>query len=631
MVRAFFFLAFLRVAALALAAGGLAPALGQTDPPGRIARINDGEGKVAFAPSGDSEWTDADLNRPLAAGDQLWTDPGVRAEIQLGSSVVRMDGRTRLALIALDDRVARLAVTQGAVRMRVRNLPEGEDFEVDTPNLAFRVAYPGDWRIDVDAQRGVTRVTVLSGTGAVYGDKGQARALGGGQQVTFKGRALEKVDAQKSPPQDKFDRWAAERNRREDRSVAARYVPREAAGYPLLDGAGEWRQDANHGPVWFPQNVAANWAPYREGRWEWLAPWGWTWIDDAPWAFVTSHYGRWAQVGARWAWVPGRMGLKPVYAPALVAFVGNGDGPLAIGGKPAVAWFPLAPGEAWRPPYAATPRYISSVNANMPPFTEGGWAYQRKAEALTAVSLDDFYRGKPGQGGRLRVAANALANAQVTAPPASPDQARGLVQASAAPTSREAPPQAKGEPTVRQQIAAQDRARQAQPKARREAPAAQARVPRELQARAGQDRRAREARIAGQRRTAQPRQRTAEPARRAKPEQVARSEKRGRDAKVALALRARRERARNGEQARQTARAQQLARARRAAEREALQRKAAEEKARTQRDRELSRIGYTALTGRVALSGRWGGGLGAIADMGTPARSGRSSSGPAIS
>jgi DNA segregation ATPase FtsK/SpoIIIE-like protein len=537
------YLIFIRIAAIVLMTGGLSHVFAQTDPPGRVARINYSEGNVAFAPSTEKEWTDADLNRPLVAGDKLWTDKNVRAEIQIGSSLVRMDGRTRLTVLALDDRSAQLSVTQGTVYMRVRNLLEGENFEIDTPNLAYRAAYPGEYRIDVDAQQGVTRVTISSGTGAVYGDKGQALPLGGGQQISFKGRALDKVNVQESPPQDNFDRWAAERNRRDDQSVAARYVPRDAVGYPLLDAAGEWREDANYGAVWFPQGMPAKWAPFRDGKWEWIVPWGWTWVDDAPWAFVTSHYGRWAQIGTRWAWAPGRMGLRPIYAPALVAFVGSGNSPLSVGGKATVAWIPLAPGEAWQPPYPATQLYVSSVNANMPPLKEGSYAYQRKPDALTAISLDDFHRGKPSKGSWLHVAANALTNAQVTAPPAVPDYAKSTAVAARAPV--QAPPQApqrtqptvpeiqqvaNSGPTVQQQIDAQKRVQlEAQAQAQRE----QERVQREKQTKADeakaeqdkQDKQAQQKKVTEQRRIAQ-QLRVAEQARRAEQQKAAQEQQR---------------------------------------------------------------------------------------------------------
>ncbi|MDP3761628.1 MAG: chromosome partitioning protein ParA [Ramlibacter sp.] len=419
-------------------------ALAQSDPPARVARLNHLEGAAVFSPAGDNEWTDALLNRPLTRGDRVWTDKASRAEVQVGSSAVRMDGQTHLEILALDDRSAQLSVTQGTVYVRVRSLPEGENFEIDTPNLAYRAAYPGDYRIDVNASTGTTRVTIHSGTGAVYGEDGQVLALGGGQQITFRARDLSQMAAQESPPQDNFDRWAADRNRREDQSVSARYVPREVVGYQQLDAHGQWMQDATYGPVWFPQGLAANWAPYRNGHWEWISPWGWTWIDAAAWGFAPFHYGRWAMIDSRWAWVPGRIALKPVYSPALVAFVGAGNGGLGWsvslgGGRPAVAWFPLAPGEAWQPGYPASPLYMSNVNGNVRVLANAAYAHQRNPEALTSISAEDLHRGRPMRAGWLRIAANTLANAQVLPPPPRPEHS-APADRKPAPATRTPPP-----------------------------------------------------------------------------------------------------------------------------------------------------------------------------------------------
>ena len=80
------------------------------------------------------------------------------------------------------------------------------------------------------------------------------------------------------------------------------------------------------------------------GHWAWIDPWGWSWVDDEPWGFAPFHYGRWAQFGGRWGWVPCPMRETPVYAPALVAWIGGGTGfslSASFGGGPAVGWFPL--------------------------------------------------------------------------------------------------------------------------------------------------------------------------------------------------------------------------------------------------------------------------------------------------
>ncbi len=107
--------------------------------------------------------------------------------------------------------------------------------------------------------------------------------------------------------------------------------------------------------MWVPR-VDAGWAPYRQGHWAWISPWGWTWIDDASWGFAPFHYGRWAYLGNHWCWVPGPIAVRPVYAPALVVFVGGGPGGRNVG------WFPLGPREVFVPGYHVSREYVTRVN-----------------------------------------------------------------------------------------------------------------------------------------------------------------------------------------------------------------------------------------------------------------------------
>ncbi|MBV8777378.1 MAG: hypothetical protein JO258_09305, partial [Alphaproteobacteria bacterium] len=122
------------------------------------------------------------------------------------------------------------------------------------------------------------------------------------------------------------------------------------------------------GPAWFPKGVRADWAPYRYGHWRWVAPWGWTWIDDAAWGFAPSHYGRWAHLagaeGERWGWIPGSLVQHPVYMPAAVAFLGTAGVGISYADAfaPAVAWFPLAPGEIYWPGYTKDADTIRRTN-----------------------------------------------------------------------------------------------------------------------------------------------------------------------------------------------------------------------------------------------------------------------------
>jgi hypothetical protein len=402
---------------LAQTAPGVAAAPADADPPGRVARLNYMAGTVTSEPAGASDWSYAQINRPLTTGDQLWNDESARSELHIGSTAVRLGSSTNLEILSLDDANAQLKVAQGTLSTRVRSLPPGSAYEIDTPNAALGITSPGDYRVDVAPDGSRTTVTVRSGSLTAYGDGGTA-PMRAGQQITFGGTALQQVAASGVPTADGFDQWATERDAAEDRSVSARYVSRDVPGYQDLDANGNWQNDPSYGEVWVPNAVPADWAPYRQGHWVWQAPWGWTWIDDAPWGFAPYHYGRWAYAGSRWAWVPGPLveSAPPAYAPALVAFVGDGGGgvdwnvSLAIGGAAAagVAWFPLGPGEPWHGHRDGwSPRYYERVNRNVyvdqSVHIRNSYTNYRAPGAVTAVPATAFVHGRPAGREAVRV------------------------------------------------------------------------------------------------------------------------------------------------------------------------------------------------------------------------------------
>lgn len=454
----------------------------EADPPSRVAHMSVRQGSVVFAPQGEEEWTELPQNRPLTGGDRIWSDRGARAELQLGTATLHVDGQSHLGFSELDEGNAQFILQQGSVNARVRELAPGENFEIDTPNLAFRALQSGDYRIDVDPRSGETRVVVASGRAALYGEGGQSVQLAAGQQGTFSGRALAQVNAQRLG-QDDFGAWAASRNRAEDQAIAARYVPRGVVGAAQLDQYGTWSQDANYGTVWYPQVVVQDWAPYRYGHWSWVAPWGWTWIDDAPWGFAPFHYGRWTMIGPRWAWVPGPMAPRPVYAPALVAFFGDGGSGVSftIGSGPGVGWYPLAPGEAWWPWYRTSPRYVGYANHRIDlrahPRNAHDHVWRQRPFAITAVREEDFRRGRPVHRQWQRVDPDRVGRAHLDAVPQRPDfrrerETRAQPRLQAAPpvavqprewTRREAPP------AVREQYRAQREQERLQSDAERDA------------------------------------------------------------------------------------------------------------------------------------------------------------------
>src|SRR5215467_2370834 len=388
----------------------------EDDPPSRVARMNLAQGQVSFQTGGEGDWVDAVPNRPLTTGDNLWTDRDSRAELHVGSTAIRLGSETSLTFLELDDDTVQLRLAQGTALLRVRHLDDDDNVEIDTPNLAFRIQQNGEYRVDVNPDGRSTTIAVYQGRGEAIGG-GNNYTVVARQQAVFTGDDRLDYDIDALPEPDSFDQWAFGRDRREDDDRSSNYVSREMTGYEDLDDYGRWTYAGSYGPVWVPTGVPSGWAPYRFGHWVWVAPWGWTWVDDQPWGFAPFHYGRWCVIGGGWAWVPGPVVVRPVYAPALVAFVGGGGFHFSasFGGGEGVAWFPLGPGEVFVPGYHVSRTYVNQVNItntvvnvtrvtnvynnyttnNTTEVNRITYVNQRQANAVTAVSRETFVNARP--------------------------------------------------------------------------------------------------------------------------------------------------------------------------------------------------------------------------------------------
>jgi hypothetical protein len=362
---------------LMLAVALLAPrpaAADDDDPPARVARLGFLQGTVSFQPAGTEDWVSAAVNRPLTTGDKLWNDNDSLSELNMGSATIRLGSNTGFSFLNLTDNMAQIQLTEGTLNIRVRRLDDDETFEVDTPNLAFTLLRPGTYKINVNEAGDATVVFVRSGQGEITGG-GSAYNIHPREVGTFIG--TDQLDANVQAwddTSDDFDNWCSDRESRVQQSVSARYVSDDVIGYEDLDEYGDWRQTQDYGAVWFPRVTVVGWAPYHYGHWAYIAPWGYTWVDDAPWGFAPFHYGRWVTVGGVWGWVPapprstvvGVAYVRPVYAPALVAWVG---GPhfaigVGVGGGASVGWFPLGPREVYVPSYHVSRTYVTNINVS---------------------------------------------------------------------------------------------------------------------------------------------------------------------------------------------------------------------------------------------------------------------------
>ena len=412
------------------------------DPPSRVARLSYMQGYVSFSPSGTYDWVDAFVNRPLTTGDALWTDRGARAALHIGSASIHVSESTGISFLNLTDDTVQIQINAGTLRLRVKRLGQYENFEIDTPNLAFTILRPGIYKINVSEDGYTTIVEDRSGEGEVTGG-GFDYTLRSGDIGRFVGSDHLDADMDTFDDyyEDDFDRWSEQRDHHEDISISARYVSDDAIGYDDLDDNGGWRPVPAYGMVWFPHTSQIGWAPYHYGHWAYVAPWGYTWVDDAAWGFAPFHYGRWVTVDGVWGWIPcpprpptpGPQYVRPVYAPALVAWIGGPH--FGIGVGVGVGWFPLGPREVFMPSYPVSRNYVSNVNVSNTTvnttvvnnyyttvvvnktvnITNVTYVNQRVPGAVAAVSQQAFSSGQPVAHNAVHVDDREVASAPVNA------------------------------------------------------------------------------------------------------------------------------------------------------------------------------------------------------------------------
>ncbi|MBW4052597.1 MAG: hypothetical protein HIU85_14265 [Proteobacteria bacterium] len=345
-----------------LGAAGAVLAQEASNPPGRVAQLSYAAGGVDLEPAGTSTWVSAALNRPVTLGDKIWAGQNSRAELDIGDAVIRLGSMTGFSFLNLDDQTAQMQVTAGTVIVHVNSLASGEQDEIDTPNLALTLQQPGTYRVEVSESGDTTIVKVDQGAALASGG-GQSYPVAAQQSVTFTGTNSLSADYAMLGAPDSLDEWSMQRDQEQARqSVAAQqYVSPDVVGANDLSSYGAWQSTPDWGYAWFP-SVAVGWAPYTMGNWAWVSPWGWTWVDAEPWGFAPFHYGRWGYWHRRWCWIPGPRRKRPMYAPALVGWVGGEHGRVPGRMGPHVGWFPLGPHDVYVPGYHVNPRYVRDIN-----------------------------------------------------------------------------------------------------------------------------------------------------------------------------------------------------------------------------------------------------------------------------
>jgi len=325
--------------------------IGRTPP-----RLSYVDGEASFWRPGASEWAPAQVNTALAPGDETYTGNRGNLELQVGTrAFVRAWGDTQLGLVNQEPDFLQFKVTAGHVSLDLRSVEPGRTVEVDTPVAAFTIDAPGYYRVDVSPER-TSFITRRSGRATMTPAGGTAVAIAPSEELVLAGGPAPTIQSFVAPALDVWDTWNYARTDELIDSLSARYVPSGVYGVDDLDHHGAWRVVPTYGAVWVPRGVPAGWAPYSTGRWVADPLYGWTWVDEAPWGWAPYHHGRWVYVDGYWAWAPGPIVVRPVYAPALVAFFGAPGVRVAIG-APFVSWVALGWGEPVVP-WWGSPRFV---------------------------------------------------------------------------------------------------------------------------------------------------------------------------------------------------------------------------------------------------------------------------------
>ncbi|MBL8524742.1 MAG: hypothetical protein JNN20_13710 [Betaproteobacteria bacterium] len=413
------FISFQQVHRLLCAAAAvlmIVPAL--ADPPARVGRVTLMEGNTQFFADREDGWQPAQMNYPVSSENSIWTDGPGRAEVRIGASAIRIDDDSVLDFVVIDEERIEAFLQRGTASIRLRqygNIGIADITRIETSAGVFSLDAGGRYRIDAAADGNETRISVFSGRARF--ENGDTRlTIDAGKVLTVRSQGTATDFRLDNANESSLDRWASSRDAQWD-ATHTRYT-RESVispymtGYEDLDQNGEWIDDQEYGRVWAPRVVVSGWAPYRYGRWSYVRPWGWTWIDDAPWGFAPFHYGRWVQVRSRWCWWPGTYQARPVYAPALVAWIGTPGGGLTISSGPSVGWFPLAPREYYVPRYnysAGYGRRINYITNNNITVINPPANYRNHVPGATVVPNATFMNGNPVGGNRVQLSPRDIA------------------------------------------------------------------------------------------------------------------------------------------------------------------------------------------------------------------------------
>jgi hypothetical protein len=359
-----------------------------------VARISLMKGDVSTQRGDSAEWSAAVVNAPVLAGDRVSTGDRARTEVQLDfANTLRLSEHTQANITQLTRTQIQIQLANGMANYSVFGNSDA-DAEIDTPNVAirterrdtsFRILVTSDDHTEVLVRKGEVEITTSQG-GTRVGEGQFITIEGSGDQAQYK--------IAQAPEHDDWDQWNTDRDNVILNAQSRKHTDPYYVGTEDLDSHGTWTEVPDYGEVWQPNDVGADWAPYRDGRWVYEPYWGWTWVSADSWGWAPYHYGRWMVVNGGWGWWPGPIYgdpfYRPIWAPAYVSFFGYGGGfgvgfGLGYGGWGSVGWLPLGPCDHFYPWYGQYGGRYGVTGFDR--FNRGGFAALHGGNRFSNVNL----------------------------------------------------------------------------------------------------------------------------------------------------------------------------------------------------------------------------------------------------
>lgn len=205
-------------------------------PPHRVARLSVVHGDLTISPMGKKVRCGSRPNRPLMAGDRVWSGNHSRAELQLDQATAFLGPQTHLTLLNLDHDWVQFKLSAGQFCLFIPGMMEHQVYEINTPNATLMIQKPGFYKVIIDQAGRATLINIKHGRAQALGN-GIAYKLHAGKSYRFTGT---KLKAQTIILRDgAFDYWCQNRLNR-------------TFGYDVPEHGMVWIPDTARVPVYAP-------------------------------------------------------------------------------------------------------------------------------------------------------------------------------------------------------------------------------------------------------------------------------------------------------------------------------------------------------------------------------------------